>query len=271
MNETRSRKEDIMQAAAQLFRERGYAATTVDQIAASAAVSKATLYRYFEGKEALRAALMDVLPEASDPLPQGARARLLEAARTLVEQHGIGATGVDEIAAAAGVSRGAIYWHFKNKNELMAALVEERAPFPRLHSVIEDSAHLSLAEIASRVYDVYFQAISENAAFFRAVFSEIHATPEIAAIIGRNIAQVLAPFSALIAQRREREHLRPVHPVFIAQSLFAPLVVHVLSRDLLRGAGVGFHDAEIKESFLSILLHGVLIEGEPSAVEGDTR
>ncbi len=38
--------------------------------------------------------------------------------------------GVDEIAAEAGYSKGAIYWHFADKEELLSALLEERIDAP---------------------------------------------------------------------------------------------------------------------------------------------
>jgi AcrR family transcriptional regulator len=49
-NKARTRAE-IQQHALRLFREQGYAATTVDQIAASAEVSPSTFFRYFPTKE----------------------------------------------------------------------------------------------------------------------------------------------------------------------------------------------------------------------------
>ncbi len=38
--------------------------------------------------------------------------------------------GVDEIAAEAGYSKGALYWHFDGKEELLQALLEERVDVP---------------------------------------------------------------------------------------------------------------------------------------------
>jgi AcrR family transcriptional regulator len=46
-------REAIRSAALDLFERQGYAATTVDQIAAAAEVSPATFFRYFRTKEAL--------------------------------------------------------------------------------------------------------------------------------------------------------------------------------------------------------------------------
>lgn len=46
-------REAIRSAALELFERQGYAATTIDQIAAAAEVSPATFFRYFRTKEAL--------------------------------------------------------------------------------------------------------------------------------------------------------------------------------------------------------------------------
>jgi AcrR family transcriptional regulator len=44
-------RRDLVAAAAQLFTERGYDETTVDDIAAAAGVGRRTFFRYFRGKE----------------------------------------------------------------------------------------------------------------------------------------------------------------------------------------------------------------------------
>jgi TetR/AcrR family transcriptional regulator, transcriptional repressor for nem operon len=59
-------------------------------------------------------------------VPRGeARARLIGAAQTLVRRKGFAATSVDELCAAAGVTKGAFFHHFPSKEALGVALVED--------------------------------------------------------------------------------------------------------------------------------------------------
>jgi TetR/AcrR family transcriptional repressor of mexJK operon len=68
-----------MEAATALFLQRGYPGTSVDQIAARAAVSKPTVYRFFAGKEQLFAEIvLGTLDRAGDPF----RAELVSLAHT---------------------------------------------------------------------------------------------------------------------------------------------------------------------------------------------
>ena len=45
-------------------------------------------------------------------------------------RHGYRDAGVDEIAAEAGYSKGALYWHFSGKEDLLLALIDERIDAP---------------------------------------------------------------------------------------------------------------------------------------------
>lgn len=55
--------------------------------------------------------------------PLETRERILDAAEDVFNEKGVSRTTLNEIAEAAGVTRGAIYWHFKNKVELFEAMV----------------------------------------------------------------------------------------------------------------------------------------------------
>lgn len=53
-----------------------------------------------------------------------ARTRLLDAALRLVRRQGYAATTVDELCAAAGVTKGAVFHHFKSKEDLGIAAAD---------------------------------------------------------------------------------------------------------------------------------------------------
>jgi len=57
------------------------------------------------------------------------RSHILDTAERVFEQRGVSGTSLNEIAKAAGLTRGAIYWHFENKADLFNAMME-RATLP---------------------------------------------------------------------------------------------------------------------------------------------
>jgi TetR/AcrR family acrAB operon transcriptional repressor len=52
------------------------------------------------------------------------RSRILDAAEKVFHAKGVAHAGLEDIATAAKVTRGAIYWHFKDKAELFDAMMQ---------------------------------------------------------------------------------------------------------------------------------------------------
>lgn len=55
---------------------------------------------------------------------QETRNAILDAAEVVFQERGVSQTSLAEIASAAGVTRGAIYWHFANKADLYDAMIQ---------------------------------------------------------------------------------------------------------------------------------------------------
>ncbi len=64
------------------------------------------------------------------------RERLLELAESAVLQKGFAATSIDELIAAAGITKGGFFYHFKDKNELAKALLVRHLEHD--HAILED-------------------------------------------------------------------------------------------------------------------------------------
>jgi AcrR family transcriptional regulator len=88
---------------------------------------------------------------------EATRAALLDAARKLFVEKSYAETGTPEIVAAAGVTRGALYHHFADKQALLRAVVE--AESQAVADEVEKAAPVSLAPLdALRVGSTAFLA-----------------------------------------------------------------------------------------------------------------
>ncbi len=72
------------------------------------------------------------------------RNRILDAAEEIFQSKGVARTSLADVAEAAEVTRGAIYWHFKNKIDLFEAMCE-RVRLP-MEAMLEAGADLREAD-----------------------------------------------------------------------------------------------------------------------------
>lgn len=117
------------------------------------------------------------------------REQLLDAAERVFRESGVTRTSLTEIAAAAGVTRGAVYWHFKDKADLFSAMCQ-RATLP-LDSMLNAATTgvredplgavraLTVAALTRLASDPRTQAV------FEVMFHKAELTGKLAEIAGR--------------------------------------------------------------------------------------
>jgi TetR/AcrR family acrAB operon transcriptional repressor len=67
------------------------------------------------------------------------RNRILDTAERVFLKRGVSRTSLDDIAEATGVTRGAIYWHFKNKADLFEAMMKRVSlPMEDMQAHVDD-------------------------------------------------------------------------------------------------------------------------------------
>lgn len=80
------------------------------------------------------------MPRRTKQEAEATREAILQAATQIFVEKGVSGAGLEEIAKAAGVTRGAVYWHFKNKIDIFKALYDKLYT-PFAERVLEDLEH----------------------------------------------------------------------------------------------------------------------------------
>ena len=117
------------------------------------------------------------------------REQLLDAAETVFRQRGVARSSLAEVAAAAGVTRGAVYWHFRDKADLCSAMCE-RAMLP-LETLLSDAAAAAHDDPIGMLRDLALGALMRLAqdprsqARFEVLLHESERTAEMAPMTAR--------------------------------------------------------------------------------------
>jgi AcrR family transcriptional regulator len=98
------------------------------------------------------------------------REALLKATLDLIEQEGIGAVSLRQVARAAGVSPGAPYHHFPDRAALLSTLSDEG--FQKLTNTLTEAHATTTTPTAAleAILNAYIKFARENPAYFRLMF-----------------------------------------------------------------------------------------------------
>ncbi|MEV0670098.1 TetR family transcriptional regulator [Mycobacterium sp. NPDC050441] len=137
------------------------------------------------------------------------RAALLDAAAQTCARKGYAAASVDEIAAAAGYSVGAVYSNFSSKEQLFSELMNERAT-GRLDQVVQTISEDADGGPLTALGQVLVE-IADNDIEFEAIQGEfwLHAVrnPDAMQILRDRSARTLASLREILADALERNNI----------------------------------------------------------------
>ncbi len=117
------------------------------------------------------------------------REQLLDAAEKVFRERGVTRTSLAEVATAAGLTRGAVYWHFKDKAALFTAMCE-RATLP-LDAMLAAAGGESTDDPLGALRDLMIGALRHLAtdpraqAVFEVIFHKTEMCGELGEVFGR--------------------------------------------------------------------------------------
>jgi TetR/AcrR family acrAB operon transcriptional repressor len=120
------------------------------------------------------------------------RQDLLDAALAVFSEKGFHATRLQDVAAAAGTTRGAIYHHFQNKADLYRTLVQEAAEQGNRAVLQAVEAGGSFSEICTRILVLSAQMLVEDKRFRQIAALSLYktgASPELEQIEAMRVEQ----------------------------------------------------------------------------------
>lgn len=137
-------------------------------------------------------------------LPEGPdrRADLLAIGRQLFARHAYDELSIDDVAAAAGVAKGLLYYYFKSKRGFYLATI--RAEADELLALAQPDPALPPAERLRRTLDAYLRFVDESAERYRAlIVAGLGSDPEVRAIRDRERGEFLRLLAEGVAHQRE--------------------------------------------------------------------
>jgi len=138
--------------------------------------------------------------------------RILRAAEALFARQGYDSTTIDQIAKKAGLTKGAVYYFFKNKAELFCMIVDAGVEYieGKCRQILE--VHRSTQEIAQDVISFFTNFAYDNANLFIILFGNRSADPQIRAMFDERIRRLLSCIRRMVEMGLEYRLLQPLDP-----------------------------------------------------------
>ncbi len=144
------------------------------------------------------------------------RALLLDAAERVFHRRGVSRTTLQEIAQDAGLTRGAIYWHFENKAELFMAMMD-RVALPmmaRMSEISPDDEERPLDKIRRNTATALHQ-IAQDAQLrrvFEIAMQKVEFVDELQTLQARKLAgrkECMDDMHRLLQLAQAKAHIHP--------------------------------------------------------------
>ncbi|HET7181145.1 MAG TPA: helix-turn-helix domain-containing protein [Candidatus Limnocylindrales bacterium] len=218
-------RRQVMSAAREVLAED--AAAPIVAIARRAGVSRATFYRHFGSRTSLLRSV-EVEPQPA------AEARILATAKDMLIRHSLDELSMEELAAAAGVSRGTLYRLIPGKVALLRRLIEVYSPFESIRTIVLQHRHDPPEVVFPLIGRAIVGVAGERQGLMRAIFHEVTGGTEPAiASMHPVFAATLGVLAEYLEEQIAQGRIRRMHPILALQALIGPVFFHLMTRPAL--------------------------------------
>jgi len=199
--------------------------------------------------------------------PEARPRQILEAAFQVFGTRGLHKARLEDVARAAGISKGTIYLYFPSKADLFSAMLRARVHdlMPALQSAgpggADGRAQQKLLLLARRLHR-FFQTPA-FLTMYRTVVGEAAAFPEAASSLYREgVLPANRRLAELLRRGMDGGEFRRLDPLIAARAFVGMLQIFAVSQGLLGGRRIyPIPDAHILKTVIDLFFHGLLAPG----------
>lgn len=198
------------------------------------------------------------------------RHRLLDAAEHLFQAQGVSGTSLQDIARGAGATRGAVYWHFKDKADLFNAMME-RVTLPLEEAFRQEFTEADDRNPLSRIRQATVTALTQiaNDSQTRRVFEvathKVEYVEELQAVRQRHLAVrdgFVVRFEHSMDAASRQGTIKLAMPAAVAAHGFHALIDGLIQNWLLDPQA--FDLLQVGRHAMDVYLLGLGFDGQPS-------
>lgn len=191
------------------------------------------------------------------------RQEIIRAAMEVFARNGFGGSTTREIAENAGISEAMIYSHFRNKQDLYTAIIDEKLQESEpLYYPLDAMSNKDDPRVFMTIVSNYLRRHSEDTTFLRLLlFSALEGHELASMFVAGPVRKYFEFLADYIGERIDEGALKPINPEITSRCLLGMVHYLVLLREILGDDTLKPMDlTEAIETIVKIFCEGILAD-----------
>jgi AcrR family transcriptional regulator len=198
------------------------------------------------------------------PKDEDRRQQILDAAQKVFAQKGFNGASIKDLAKAAKISPGLLYWYFKDKTDLLTSLLTERieqALGALPENVSLDAPPEEFLPQFGRFYIGTFEQPMNNALFKVVITNTSSFPPAVRQVQANVINRVLKTLQDYFQRQIDAGRIRPCNTELVTRTFMGSMVAFLLLKHILQEKQAQKLSVEVfVDVATDVVLHGILPE-----------
>ena len=200
------------------------------------------------------------------------RKEIIRAAMEVFAKHGFNGSTTREIAENAGISEAMIYNHFRNKEDLYAAIIDEKLQETEpLYYSLEALRNKDDQRVFTTIVTNFLRRHGQDTTFMRLLlFSALEGHELAPMFVGGPVRKFFEFLAEYIRERTAGAAFKPLNPEITARCLLAMVHYFVLLREIFGDETLrGIDQAEAIETMVGIFCGGIMADRLDQGEDGE--